>query len=159
MQIEARNEFAADPFATHAMLTDPVFLARVCIESGDLDHRVDAVAAHSAVHRTMRTPGSVQKFLGDTLTLLQDVRWNGPAADGARTGTLQLTVQGMPASAEAAIDLHPGGRGTVVNVSGDFTIKIPFVGSKLEAQAAPALLEGFAVQQRVGDNWLARRDG
>ena len=38
------------------------------------------------------------------------------------------------------------------------SIKVPFVGGKLEAQAAPALLEGFAVQQKVGDEWLATRN-
>jgi len=155
MQIEAHNDFAADPFATHAMLTDPAFLARVCVESGDVSHRVDAVADHSAVERQMHTPAAVRSFLGDTLTLLQDIRWRPAAADGGRTGTLALTVKGMPAKADVAIDLRPGGRGTLVDFVGQFTIKVPFVGGKLEGQAAPALLEGFGVQQRVGDEWLA----
>lgn len=156
MQIEARNDFAADPITTHAMLTDPAFLSAVCISSGDLSHRVDAVADHSAVERRLPAPSSVRKFLGETLTLVQDIHWHAPSANGARTGTLDLTVKGMPAKADVAIDLRPGGRGTVVDFTGDFAIRVPFVGSKLEAQAAPALLEGFAVQQRVGDEWLAR---
>ena len=158
MQIEAHNDFAADPVTTHAMLTDPAFLAAVCVESGDVSHRVSATPDHSAVERTMRTPSVVQRFLGDTLTLLQDIRWNAPAADGSRTGTLDLTVKGMPAKADVTIALRPGGRGTLVDFTGDFSIKVPFLGGKLEAQAAPALLEGFAVQQKVGDEWLATRN-
>ncbi len=159
MQIEAHNDFAADPTTTHAMLTDPAFLSAVCVSSGDLSHRVDAVADHSAVERRLPAPSSVRKFLGETLTLVQDIHWHAPSANGARTGTLDLTVKGMPAKADVAIDLRPGGRGTVVDFTGEFAIRVPFVGSKLEAQAAPALLEGFAVQQRVGDEWLARASG
>ena len=157
MQIQARNDFAADAFATHAMLTDPVYLTEVCVASGDVSYRVDSVAEHSAVEREMVSPSAVRKFLGETLTLLQDVRWHEAAADGARTGALELTVKGMPAKADVAIELRPGGRGTVVDFTGDFTIKLPFLGAKLESQAAPALLAGFDVQQRVGDDWLARR--
>lgn len=157
MQLQARNDFAADPDTTHTMLTDPQFLAEVCIASGDVAHRVDAVAGRSAVERQMPTPSAVRSFLGETLTLVQDVTWHAPAADGSRTGTLVLTVAGMPARAEAAIDLAPGGRGTVVDFAGEFTINVPLLGRKLEQQAAPALLAGFDVQQRVGDAWLAAR--
>lgn len=156
MQIQARNDFAADAFATHAMLTDPDFLTEVCVASGDVWYRVDAVPQHSAVERRMLSPSAVKKFLGDTLTLLQDIRWSPPGADGARTGTLKLTVKGMPAVADVAIDLHPGGRGTVVDFTGDFTIKLPLFGAKMESQAAPSLLKGFSVQQQVGDRWLSR---
>ena len=159
MQIQARNDFAADAFATHRMLTDPAFLTEVCVASGDVSYRVDAVPEHSAVERRMVTPSVVKKFLGDTLTLTQDVRWHVASANGARTGTLSLVVKGMPAKADVRIDLRPGGRGTIVDFTGDFTIKVPFVGSKLEGQAAPALLAGFGVQQQVGDKWLAESAG
>ena len=79
-------------YPVHAMLTDADFLSAVCVESGDLSHRVAATPDHSAVERTMRTPSVVQRFLGDTLTLLQDIRWNAPAADGSRTGTLSTAA-------------------------------------------------------------------
>lgn len=157
MRINARNDFAADPVTTHAMLSDPAFLGEVCVASGDLAHRVDAVPTLSAVERTIRTPSAVQKLLGDTLTLLQELRWGEAAYDGSRTGTLVLTVQGMPARAEVGVQLQPGGRGTVIDFDGEFTINVPFVGKSMEAKAAPALTEGFSVQQQVGDRWLAGR--
>ncbi len=104
MQIQARNDFAADArAAVHAIASPTPTFRRVpvpLVESGDLSHRVSATPDHSAVERTMRTPSVVQRFLGDTLTLLQDIRWNAPAADGSRTGTLDLTVKGMPAKAD-----------------------------------------------------------
>lgn len=159
MRIHARNDFAADPATTHAMLSDPVFLGEVCVASGDLEHRVDATPHLSAVERTMRTPSAVSGLLGESLTLLQALRWNAPDADGARTGRLELTVKGMPARAEVEVNLRPGGRGTLIDFDGEFTIKVPLVGKSLEAKAAPALTEGFSMQQRVGDRWLAARAG
>lgn len=155
MQIQARNDFAADTLATHAMLTDPAFLAKVCEASGDLSYRVDGVPQHTAVERTMEAPSAVRSLLGDRLTLVQKIRWNAADAAGARTGDLELTVQGMPARAQLAIDLRSGGRGTVVSFTGEFTIKVPLLGRSLEAKAAPALTAGFDVQQQVGDDWLA----
>ena len=159
MRINARNDFAADPASTHAMLSDPAFLAEVCVASGDLAHRVDAVPRLSAVERTMRAPSAVKSLLGESLTLLQELRWNDAGPDGSRTGNLVLTVKGMPARAEVAVDLHPGGRGTLIDFDGEFTISVPFVGKSLEGKAAPALTEGFTVQQRVGDRWLSARAG
>ncbi|MFT4217408.1 MAG: DUF2505 domain-containing protein [Micropruina sp.] len=157
MQIQARNDFAADTLTTHAMLTDPAYLAKVCEASGDLDYRVDGVPEHAAVERTMESPSAVRSLLGDRLTLLQDIRWDAAGADGARTGRLELTVKGMPARAQLSIDLRPGGRGTLVDFTGDFTIKVPLVGRSLESKAVPALTAGFDVQQQVGDDWLAGR--
>ena len=156
MRVSASNSFDADPSTTHAMLTDADFLAAVCVASGDLAHRVEATPTRSAVERRMSSPSAVRRLLGDTLTLLQDVRWQPGQPDGARTGELTLTVQGMPARAEVAIDLRSGGRGTVVAFEGEFTINVPLLGRSLEKQAAPALLAGFDVQQEVGDEWLAR---
>lgn len=155
MQLQARNDFAADASTTHGMLTDPAFLTEVCVASGDLSYRVDGASGHTAVQRTLESPSAVRGLLGDSLTLLQEIRWNAPAADGARTGTLELTVQGLPARADVAIDLRPGGRGTLVDFTGEFTIRVPLVGRSLEAKAVPALTAGFDVQQQVGDRWLA----
>ncbi len=157
MQIQARNDFAADTVATHAMLTDPAFLAEVCAASGDLSYRVDGGADHTAVERTLESPSAVRGLLGDRLTLVQQIRWDAAGPDGARTGRLELTVKGLPAKADLAIDLRPGGRGTLIDFRGDFTIKVPLVGRSLEAKAVPALTAGFDVQQRVGDDWLAGR--
>ncbi|MFT4296746.1 MAG: DUF2505 domain-containing protein [Micropruina sp.] len=159
MQIQARNDFAADTVTTHAMLTDPAFLTAVCVASGDLAYRVDGVPERTAVERRLESPSAVRGLLGDTLTLLQDIRWNPAGPDGGRTGRLELTVQGMPARAELAIDLRPGGRGTQVDFTGEFTIKVPLVGRSLEGKAVPALTAGFDVQQQVGDDWLAGRRG
>jgi len=53
--------------------------------------------------------------------------------------------------------LRAGGKGTTVAYEADLNVNIPFVGKKLEQSAAPAVLSGIALQQRVGDQWLAER--
>jgi len=50
--------------------------------------------------------------------------------------------------------LTAGGSGTRVDYSGDLSVNIPFIGKKLEQSAAPAVLDGIGLQQRVGTDWL-----
>ena len=51
--------------------------------------------------------------------------------------------------------LRPGGKGTTVVYEADLSVSIPFVGKKLEQSAAPSVMDGIGLQQRVGDQWLA----
>jgi hypothetical protein len=53
------------------------------------------------------------------------------------------------------LELGPGGPGTVLELTGDLKVSIPLLGKKLEQSAAPAVLAGFDVQQKVGSEWLA----
>jgi hypothetical protein len=43
----------------------------------------------------------------------------------------------------------------VLELTGDLKVSIPLLGKKLEQSAAPAVLAGFDVQQKVGSDWLA----
>lgn len=156
MQITATNDFAADVESVHAMLTDEDFLAQVCTASGAARHRVAATAERAAIERELPAPSVVRRFIGDTLTTLEVMEWQPPDADGSRSATLTGSVQGMPVAMNAAVSLRAGGRGAILRYDGDVTVQLPFVGRKLEEQAAPAMLEAIDVQQRVGDEWLAR---
>lgn len=154
MQIDAVNDFAADPAAVFAMLTDEEFLTEVCVASGALDFRVASTNGRTAVERTLNAPSAVQRFVGQQLTITEVTQWGDAAPDGSRSAALSATVAGMPVSMAADVDLRPGGRGTLLTYAGRLTIAIPLFGRKLEEQAAPALLEGLGVQQRVGDQRL-----
>ena len=79
-----------------------------------------------------------------------------PAQAGARTANLTMTVLGQPVTLKGRLQLEPGGRGTIVDLTGELKVAIPFLGKKLEQAAAPAVLAGFRTQQRVGDRWLTR---
>ncbi|HEX6758435.1 MAG TPA: DUF2505 domain-containing protein, partial [Propionibacteriaceae bacterium] len=66
-----------------------------------------------------------------------------------------MTVLGQPVNFRGKLEISPGGRGSVVDISGELKVAIPLLGRKLEESAAPAVMAGYKTQQEVGDRWLA----
>ena len=157
MQLTAQQDFAAGPDEVAAMLTDRTFLDKVCVASEAIKHSVSVDGPHTTVSRTLKAPSAASKFTGETITIVEDLRWSAAAQDGSRTATLNLTVPGLPVEMVGTVRLAAGGRGTRVDYSGDLKVNIPFVGKKLEQSAAPAVLDGITLQQRIGDDWLAAK--
>lgn len=155
MQLTSQLDFAADPATVAAMLTERSFLERVCAQSDAIDYSVEVVGNRSKVSRTLNAPSSAAKFTGERVTIVEAVDWSGTAADGVRRGTLALTIPGLPVTMDGSAVIAEGGRGTTVAYDADLKVNLPFVGRKLEASAAPAILAGIELQQRVGDQWLA----
>ena len=155
MQLTAQQDFAADPSQVAAMLTDATFLEKVCLASEAEKHSVAVNGAHTTVSRTLPAPSSITKFTGSTITIVEDLVWSDPASDGSRTAKFTLTVPGLPVEMLGTALLSAGGKGTRVGYSGDLSVNIPFIGKKLEQSAAPAVLDGIGLQQRVGNDWLA----
>jgi hypothetical protein len=154
MQLTAQQDFAADPSQVAAMLTDATFLEEVCLASEAEKHSVTADGAHTTVSRTLPAPSSITKFTGSTITIVEDLVWSDPASDGSRTAKFTLTVPGLPVEMLGTARLSAGGKGTRVDYAGDLSVNIPFIGKKLEQSAAPAVLDGIGLQQRVGNDWL-----
>ena len=157
MQLTAQQDFAAQPSQVAAMLIDRAFLEKVCIASEAEKHSVIVDGPHTTVTRTLPAPSAVTKFTGSTITIQEDLVWSPPAADGSRTASFTLTVPGLPVEMLGTARLEAGGKGTRVDYSGDLVVNIPFVGKKLEQSAAPAVLDGIGLQQRVGTDWLAEK--
>jgi hypothetical protein len=155
MQLTAQQDFAAQPSQVAAMLTDRAFLEKVCLASEAEKHSVTVDGSHTTVSRTLPAPSSISKFTGSTITILEDLVWSESASDGSRTAKFTLTVPGLPVEMLGSARIAAGGRGTRVDYSGDLSVNIPFVGRKLEQSAAPAVLDGIGLQQRVGNDWLA----
>lgn len=157
MQLTAQQDFAAGPDEVAAMLTDRTFLEKVCVASEAIKHSVSVDGTHTTVSRTLKAPSAASKFTGETITIVEDLRWSPAAQDGSRTAALNLTVPGLPVEMVGTVRLAAGGRGTRVDYSGDLKVNIPFVGKKLEQSAAPAVLDGITLQQRIGDDWLTEK--
>ena len=154
MQLTAQQDFAAQPSQVAAMLTDRAFLEKVCLASEAQEYSVTVDGTHTTVSRTLPAPSSITKFTGSTITIREDLVWSQAGSDGSRTASLTLTVPGLPVEMLGTARLAAGGKGTRVDYSGDLSVNIPFVGKKLEQSAAPAVLDGIALQQRIGDQWL-----
>ena len=156
MQLTAQQDFAAEPSKVAAMLTDRVFLEKVCVASEAEKHSVTVDGTHTSVSRTLPAPSSVAKFTGSTITIVEDLVWSAPASDDSRTADFTINVPGLPVEMRGRVRLSAGGKGTRVDYASDLSINIPFVGKKLEQSAAPAVLDGIGLQQRVGNDWLAQ---
>lgn len=154
MHVAATNDFAADPTTVFAMLTDPQFQAAVAADIEALDHGLTVTGNRVENLRVVPTPESAAKFAGPKLEIVEVIDWSEPTADGARTGDLDVSVTGKPATWRGTAALAPGGRGTTVTYDGEFKVNIPIVGKLLEKQASEALSAIVRVQQRVGDKRL-----
>lgn len=156
MQLTAHQDFAATPAQVSEMFADPAFHEKVCIASGAEKHSVLVESGtHTCVSRTLPAPSAISKFTGNTITIVEDLVWSQPAADASRTAKVSLTVPGLPVEMVGTARLTASGKGTQINYSGELTVNIPFVGKKMEQSAAPAVLEGIGLQQRIGNDWLA----
>ena len=157
MEIHATNDFAAPATEVFAMMTDRVFLRAVCLATSPLEHEVVVDGLRTSTRRVMPTPSVVTRFVGPTMTVLDEITWEASANGEGRTGATLVTVEGMPVDLVGTVRLAPGGRGSLLTYTGELNVRIPVLGSSLAKQAAPALLEALEVQQRVGEEYLAGR--
>ncbi len=156
MDISTGLDFAATPADVYAMMTDQRYQEEVCVASQSIRYEAAVSGATTHTTRTLPSPSSAARFTGPELSVVEDIVWGDAAADGSRTGALDMTVQGQPVTLKGQMRLAPGGRGTTVLLTGELKVAIPLLGRKLEQSAAPAVLAGFNTQQSVGDRWLAR---
>lgn len=155
MEITSRAELATDPQTAFAMMTNQEFLEQVCRNQGAQTVNVTVNGDTTVSEYALPAPAQAQKFLGATMPVKQTIAWGPASPDGARTGQFELIVPGQPVRMTGTASLHPGGAGTVADITGDLKVNIPFMGKQIEQMAAPAIKEGIEVQQRTGQEWLA----
>jgi hypothetical protein len=155
MDLSSHLDFAAEPASVYAMMTDEKYLEEVCVASGSLSYHFSVGGSTTRTSRTLPAPDSAARFTGPQLTVDEEVLWGDPSSDGSRTGTVTMTVLGQPVRFRGKLELSAGGRGSVVDITGELKVAIPLLGRKLEESAAPAVTEGYKTQQEVGDRWLA----
>lgn len=154
MQIHASNDFAASTDRVYAMLTSRVFLRAICLATEPLEHEVDSLGLVTRTRRVLPSPSAVAVLAGPRLAIIDQVTWD-PANGPVRTGATLISVEGLPAKLVGTVRLAPGGRGSVLDYDGELTVSVPIIGARLATQAAPILLDALALQQRVGDEFLA----
>ena len=64
-------------------------------------------------------------------------RWEAPQGDGARVGTITVTIDGAPIKFTGSLHLEPTATGARATIAGDLKAGIPFLGGKIEQAAAP----------------------
>lgn len=163
MKITETWTFPADPEAVWAMLMDPAFQEAKSEASGALSQEVsitpdDDGSARIEVHRVMPTddlPSQLTKFLSDGLTIVEIQDWDAPADSGSRTGTVTVEIKGTPVGLTGDLTLLGEDDGTRMAVQAELKARIPLFGGQIEKAAAPAVVQGIRVEERVGRSWLA----
>jgi len=163
VRLSAEIRFDADPRRVFRMIVDPAFQEAKCVASWSIEHEVD-ISEHDdggvtvVSRRKMPTdsfPDFVRTLVGSSVRLLETQRWYAPAADGSRTGSVAVELHGLPVRFHGSIALAADGGGTHWPVEGEIKASVPFLGSRIERAAEPAVLAGIRVEQRTGTEWLA----
>lgn len=163
---EARVTYPAPPSEVAAMLADPAFVERKVAASRPVSSSVDVATGDGGAFTvttvralpTDNLPGAVQRIVGSTVEMKLVERWGAPAADGARSGTMELDVVGKPAKASGDISLvADGANGSVVTYAGSVDARIPLLGGRIEEQAARQVQRVLDIERSVGEVWLAER--
>ena len=94
MDITTGLDFAASPDDVYAMMTDQKYLEEVCVASQSLSYDVSVSGSQTHASRTLPSPESAARFTGPQLTIVEDIAWAEPAADGSRLGAITMTVRG-----------------------------------------------------------------
>ncbi|WP_374927749.1 DUF2505 domain-containing protein [Kytococcus sedentarius] len=162
MRIEHSFTLPAPVDRVMAMVAEPDYVADKIRRTGALEHTVDVntegpgpVIRTTRKMSTDRLPQVARRAVGETVTLSEEQVWDAPAADGSRTGRLKVTAGSAPVALDATLRLEPRGQETVFSTTGDFTVKIPFLGAQLEKQAEPLVGQVIGIEEKASREWLA----
>lgn len=103
---------------------------------------------------TDRFPDLVKKFVGQTLEVTQHETWSAPAADGSRTVDVTVDVAGAPVKVKAVQKLVAAAGSTTIELTGEVSSSIPFLGGKIAATAEPYLAKALNLQAAEAQKWL-----
>jgi len=165
VRVTADMHYPADPASVFAMLTDQTFQERKVAEvsRGEWSVRVqrDDDTALIVSHRTLPSdvvPDAFRAMLSSTITVTQTETWGSAAADGSRSGSIDVELHGAPIRLTGTLTLSPArDGGCTERVEGDLKAKIPLVGGKVERAAEPAVRAAIDAEGRIGLRWLAEQ--
>ena len=163
MKIAKTIEYAASPEEVFAVLADQAFQEAKCAATAAIRHTATVttqgertVITTERILPTDGMPDFAKGMVGDTLKVTETQDWGPAAEDGARDGTLSMSVAGAPVSMKGSLSLAPGGAGSVETLDADLKASVPLIGGQIEKAAAPPVEQAIAIEQRLAKEWLAR---
>jgi hypothetical protein len=109
------------------------------------------------VHRELPShglPDVAQSFVGSTITVIETQDWGPAAADGSRSGRLELRVHAAPMSMHGSLVLRADGHTTVWSVDADLKAAVPLLGGRLEKAAAPPIIAAIDIEMELAKERL-----
>lgn len=162
MALAASTTLSASPQRVTDVFTNKEFIAHVSFTvGGELkSFEINGPTTGAFTTKTVRTlptdrmPEIAKKFVGASLTVTQEESWSAPAADGSRENQIKLTVSGAPVNVKAVQKLVASGDSTVVELTGEVTSSIPFLGAKIASAAEPVIGKALNLQATLAQAWL-----
>ena len=147
------------------VFTDEAFLKHTSehvggeLKSLTVDGDTSAAFTLTAVRTlpTTRLPDFARKFVGETITVTQTENWAAPLPDGSREAKVTMKVSGAPVTVDAVQRLIAEGTSTRVDLEGNVTSSIPFMGAKIADAAEPFIGKALTVQAAQATCWRANR--
>jgi hypothetical protein len=168
MKLRESLQLPLSASAAAAMYADPAYppIRQQILEATSADATVqgDPTGAFTVTTElampTDRVPDMARPFIGSSLTVREIQTWSAPGGDGARTGSMELTVVGTPAGVTAQLRMSPQGESAcTVEIDGDLTAKVPLVGSRLEKAALPYASKVLRAEERAAGRYREQRAG
>ncbi|MCL1907443.1 MAG: DUF2505 domain-containing protein [Propionibacteriaceae bacterium] len=153
MKITSQMAFDAPPPAVADMLVNPDFAQHVGQEINADQVTTTAIADGLSATFTLESPVAARRFLGSHMVITETVTWGKPVGQ-TYTGQINLSVAGVPASAQGPTKLSPTPTGSQLDYSADFHVKIPIIGKQIEKLAAEYLTDIISACEAVGNQWL-----
>ncbi len=144
------------------MLTDPDFQRLKIEATGALNHHVEISHTEQGWQvvgrRTMPTddaPDAARKMLGETVLVTQTEVWSDASDDsGAREGTLNVKIEGVPLTVTGRMRLEGDDSRTTEVIDAELSSRVPLLGAKIVDAAKPLLLSAIRAERRCGEVWL-----
>lgn len=155
MEFTRSHTYQASPAAVHAMLTDESFWTGLVARVQPISHTIAVTGDTVRVDATLPAPAEVSRFVGATLRVTFVLELGPLGPDQSARGPFRVEVHGAPAELSGTGAMFAVPAGTQVDYRGEFTIRIPLLGRKLEQSAAPQVLRILDEQAAAGRDWLA----
>lgn len=171
MELTVSLNYPADPHRVADMFADPQYtlgsrFAGLNLPDSLMDHmQVRSEPKGEGFTVTLagdipaeKMPSGLRSYLPASASFNAVDAWSAPQADGSRTGTLNISVRGVPATITADQTIAPGATpGTTVRtVKANVSVKIPFMGSMIERKAAAHVETVLRREEAAGASWLAQ---
>ena len=138
-----------------AMLTDPAFrelvLERMHVVRGNVTVE-DGVVTLEQVQSSSGLPSFATKLVGSEIEIVQVESWRT-----TEKADIEVTIPGKPGEMAGTATLVESDGRTTEHVDLEVTVRLPFVGGKIEGLVADMLGKALDTEHRTGVEWLASR--
>jgi len=164
MRFEHVNTYPATAAEVLEMLGDADFRERVCEYIHATEYSVEVTGTGTGTEPTVvevsqtqvarKIPSIAQKFVGDTVQIVQRETWT--SVDAA---TFDMVIPGKPGQLRGTISLRERDGQCDEVFAGEVKVQVPLVGGKLESFVSDLLKKMLAAEGRVGVSWLEESRG